>query len=89
MAQLRRRWLGIQLEQDTTESDNGSTAPVYLISLLSNLTESFSKSELQTLAFELRVDYENLPEAKDDFARELIVYLQRRKRLQELIEIGQ
>ena len=33
----------------------------------------FDKEELRTLAFELRVDYDNLPEAKDAFARELIV----------------
>ena len=89
MAELRRRWLGIQQEQKAGVSGNGSTAPVNLISLLSNLTESFSKSELHTIAFELRVDYENLPEAKDGFARELIVYLQRRKRLHELLELGQ
>ena len=57
------------------------------MSLLKNTTDSFSKEELHTIAFELRVDYENLPDAKDSFARELIVHLQRRKRLHELMEV--
>jgi hypothetical protein len=35
------------------------------------------------------VDYENLPERKDGFARELSVYLQHRKRLYELVTICQ
>jgi hypothetical protein len=50
------------------------------------MMEAFTKDELVTLAFELSVDYESLPEGRDAFGRELVVYLQRRKRLHELVE---
>lgn len=49
------------------------------------LVHSFNKSELKNMAFDLGVDYENLPgETKEDMARELITYLERRGRVHEL-----
>jgi hypothetical protein len=86
MTELHQRWLGLQVRAEAEKPAAGA-APIDLMSLLKNITDSFSKEELHTIAFELRVDYENLPDAKDSFARELIVYLQRRKRLHELIEV--
>jgi hypothetical protein len=62
--------------------------------LLSNLrqvlNERFNESELRDLCFDLGVDYESLSgEGKADRARELIGYLQRRKRIPELIVKGE
>lgn len=53
------------------------------------LTERFSESELQTLCFDLGVDYEGLPGAgKTDKARGLISHLARRHRVHELVQVG-
>lgn len=50
------------------------------------LGQYFSDSELRDLTFDLGIDYENIPgNTKTDKAREVILYLQRQKRLQELI----
>lgn len=84
--ELQQRWQGLQPSAASVTADGKHRSQVDLLRLLQNLTDAFNKDELQTLAFELRVDYENLPEAKDSFARELIVYLQRRKRLHELVD---
>ncbi|HSH04111.1 MAG TPA: SIR2 family protein [Anaerolineae bacterium] len=53
--------------------------------LLDTMMDAFSLEDMRTLAFELRVDYDRLPPAKDLFAREFIVYMQRTQRLPELI----
>ena len=54
--------------------------------LLEELDKSFSEGELRTLAFDLRVDFENLPgHGKKDKARELILYLERRSRIPDLV----
>ncbi|UCG22599.1 MAG: SIR2 family protein [Chloroflexota bacterium] len=86
MTELHQRWSGLEVQAKTEKLAAGA-APIDLMSLLRNTSSSFSKEELHNIAFELRVDYENLPDAKDGFARELIVYLQRRRRLHELIEV--
>jgi len=53
------------------------------------LTERFNESELRNLCFDLHVDYESLTGAgKEDKARELVAYLERRGRLSELVETG-
>jgi hypothetical protein len=52
------------------------------------LTTYFSNSELQSLAFDLDIDYDDLPgNTKSAKARELIVYLDRRGRLDELVRL--
>lgn len=51
------------------------------------LIDYFDESELQNLAFDLGVDYENLPgQSKGDKARGLIAFLERRGRLSELVQ---
>lgn len=56
--------------------------------LYQKMVRHFDISELQNLCFELNVDYENLNGLnKSDKCRELITYLQRRGRLDDLIEI--
>jgi hypothetical protein len=62
--------------------------------LLSNLrqvlNERLNESEVRDLCFDLGVDYESLSGGnKSDKARELIGYLQRRKRIAELIVKGE
>ena len=58
--------------------------------LLEMLKAYFSESELRDICFELNVDYEDLAgEAKASKARELIGYLDRRRRLHELVIICQ
>lgn len=53
------------------------------------LMDCFSKSDLQNICFDLKVDYENLSgDSKSDKARELIIHLERRGRLAELIKLG-
>ena len=50
---------------------------------------AFDDSELRDLCFELHVDYEELSgQNKRDKARELLVYYERRQRLDELITAG-
>jgi hypothetical protein len=51
-----------------------------------NIADHFNMSELQSLCFDLGIDYENLGGAnKIDKIRELITYLQRRGNLEELV----
>lgn len=51
-----------------------------------NLTKYFIDSELKDLCFDLDVDYEILPGiSKSDKARELIIYLRNRNRIDELV----
>lgn len=61
-----------------------------LTALRQLLIQHFNDGELQTLCFDLGVDYENLPgQAKADKARELVEYVQRRNRLAYLVQMCQ
>lgn len=52
------------------------------------LKEYFNESEIKEICFELEIDYENLAHNnKADLARELIVYLQNRDRLEDLEKV--
>ncbi len=52
-----------------------------------NLVDAFNLSELKTLCMDLDVDYENFPNTKPGMARELILYCERRRMMNELIEL--
>ncbi|HWQ13691.1 MAG TPA: hypothetical protein VNL77_12880 [Roseiflexaceae bacterium] len=53
------------------------------------LSERLSEEELRTLCFDLQVDYEDLPgKGKAGKARELLLYLTRRRRIAELRTYG-
>jgi formylglycine-generating enzyme required for sulfatase activity len=53
------------------------------------LTTYFDENELRDLCFDLDVDYDGLPgEGKTGKARELVAYLNRRKRLPDLVKVG-
>jgi len=56
--------------------------------LLINLKQCFSISELKSLCFKLGMDHEELSASnKNDMARELVEFLERRGRLHELLDI--
>ena len=58
--------------------------------LLEILNKHFSDGDLRILCVDMEIDYENIPgPAKIDKARELILYLQRYNRLEELIDYAQ
>ncbi len=60
-----------------------------LIRLRRVLNTRFTDGELRTLCFDLGIDYESLPgETKGDKARELLVFLQHRHRIAELVQVG-
>lgn len=51
------------------------------------LRERFSESDLKNLAYDLGIDHEDLPgTSKSDLPRELLLYVRRRKRTNELIQ---
>jgi CheY-like chemotaxis protein len=61
-----------------------------LVYLHDILCARFSEEELRTLCFYLRIDYDSLPgQGKESKARELIEFLERRGRIDELIQAGQ
>jgi hypothetical protein len=58
-----------------------------LPSLLDTLLKAFSEDELKKLCFHFGFDYADLPgDGRVDKARELILWLERRGQLEELIE---
>lgn len=60
-----------------------------LASLRNILIERFSEGELRTLAADLGIDYDSLPDrGKANKARELVAFLERRDRLPQLIALG-
>lgn len=67
-------------------SDLGTVPPELLSQLRQALALYFDRSELHSLAFDLNVDFEELPGAtKSDKARSLVTYMGRRGRLMELV----
>jgi len=49
------------------------------------IKESFSLGELRTVCFDLKVDYEDLPDTKEDMVRELINYMLRNDDIDRLV----
>ncbi len=61
----------------------------YLVKLRRILVTRFSEGELRTLCFDIRIDYDILPgEGKENKARELLDFLDRRHRVHVLVEAG-
>jgi len=58
-----------------------------LEALRRQLIERCSLSDLKDLCFRLDVDHQNYPDAKDDFARELLLDLNRRGRVDEFVHL--
>ncbi len=78
------------LIDDLDISWRNQVSPRNLVSGLRRLLiKHFDIDELRTLCFELGIDYDSLRgESRDDKARELVTYLERRGRLDELVEVG-
>ena len=73
--------VGVGPQEDALEQE-------YLTRLRRILNERFDESELRTLCFDLRVDYDSLPGmTKTDKARELISHLRRHDRIPDLIGV--
>lgn len=59
-----------------------------LAKLRQTISDSFDMSELQTICFDLGIDYENLPvRSKADMVRELLRFAERSGVTQEVIEL--
>lgn len=74
-------------------ADGGSAAATtdaaYLVKLTDILNTRFNLGELSTLAFHLSIDLDDLPgDGKRRKVDELIKYLDRHRRIEELIRIG-
>jgi hypothetical protein len=68
--------------------DGDGDQVVTLVKLRRILSDYFSEGDLRDLCFDMAIDYEDLPgQNKTDKARELVVYCQRRGRINELIHI--
>lgn len=61
---------------------------VYLAWLRQQVEQLFSKDELRTICFDLGVDYDGLAgKGKEGKVRELVIYLERRGRVEELVVV--
>ncbi len=76
----------ISIDQISITSD---TRQAYLTKLRNILIERFDEGELRTLAADLGVDYDSLPDnGKANKARELVNFLERRNQILELVKLG-
>jgi hypothetical protein len=72
-----------QTLQQNNDTDN---LQAILVDLRENIVEYFSTSDLKDLCFDLAIDYDSLPgDAKSDKSREIIVYMKKHNRLEQLI----
>jgi tetratricopeptide (TPR) repeat protein len=68
------------------DGTRNNDAGVNFIQLRETLSKFFSDSDLRNLAFDLNIEYEDLPgSAKADKAREIIAYCRRHNRVHELL----
>jgi DNA-binding response OmpR family regulator len=89
---LLRRYPSRRRNKQNHESSlkNKKSSQAYLARLHELLTYYFNEQELQTLSFELGVDYEALAGAgKINKCREFIMYLERRGRISDLKDAGE
>jgi non-canonical purine NTP pyrophosphatase (RdgB/HAM1 family) len=70
------------------DADEKSQVDFNIVQLQQSILKGFDESELRDLCFMLQVDYEDIPgSTRRDKARETIMHLSRRGRLQELVEL--
>lgn len=74
---------------ESLESSSSTPVNKHLLELRQKLEDHFNKEELCTLCFDLGIDHENLPSAKDGMVRELVKYCVRHRRISELAEACQ
>ncbi len=87
LTELHQRWQGLNAQKaEAAEAE----PQIDILLLQQNLIESFNLDELRELVqFRLNIDYQTFSDTKPPFVMELIVYLQQRKRLEELIDVCQ
>ncbi len=72
----------------SSQAQVSSATAIDAVALRRNLATYYSENELKDLCFELEIDHEDLARGrKSDFAREIILYLQRRGRLTEIVNL--
>lgn len=87
VTELNRRWQGVERTRLRTEP---SQPQIDLMKLQTNLADGFNLQELRSMVqYKLKIDYEIFPDTKPAFIMELIVYMQRRQRLYELVKTCQ
>jgi hypothetical protein len=79
----------IQNKQGESQTESSRSKPLTESQIHRVMTERFDEDELRTLCFYLDVDYDVLRgEGKVSKARELLLYLKRRGRIGEVVDIG-
>lgn len=85
------RWQPVAKESSLSSSKSSTldSKQTHLKELRHILTTRFNEGELRTLSMDLGVDYDSLPDkGKDNKARELVYFLERRNQVLELLKIG-
>ncbi|MCC6601598.1 MAG: hypothetical protein IT327_00220 [Anaerolineae bacterium] len=86
------RWQPLAKETKAASNQTSITSDSrkeYLIEIRNILIDRFNDGELRTLAHDLGVDYESLPDnGKANKARELVEFLERRNQILELVKLG-
>ena len=83
----RSYWLAVDWSENIKDTSN-IYGQEFLKKLRDNVKLSFSESDLKDLCFDLDIDYDDLPDSsRKDKIREVILYLKRRKRIPEFIQI--
>lgn len=83
------RWQPIEEFEKTTPNETNTSSESennYLSQIRDTLIKRYDEGELRTLIMDLGIDYEVIPNKdKSELARELVTYLNRRNRVQDLI----
>jgi len=80
---------GVSVQAIDTTPDRRDPRRKYLAQLRQTLERHFNEGELRTFCTDLGVDYDSLPgDGTADKARELVLYLERRGLIAELVEQG-
>jgi hypothetical protein len=81
----RFRWLPAWTSVWEVNVAQEASTPLEILShLRQDLAKYFDREELRTLCFDLGIEHENLPDAKDSLARELVAHCERHQRTFEL-----
>ena len=87
LTELNQRWQGLTTEKATAAE---AQPQINIFQLQQNLADTFSLDELREMVqFHLKIDHDTFSDTKPSFIMEMIVYLQHRKRLHELVETCQ
>ena len=75
---------------DTEKTSDGTILDLECVAIRQRISRHFNYDEIKTICFDLDVDYDNLPGSnKDEKARELVVFLDRSGKLENLLKRAQ